>query len=83
VKKRNHELKPVLYAGLSLLIITSATSSWFTGEHKNLPTAGKQALLDVARVFRDESVTPSHVRALSDDKASSFVMPKKSRSAKK
>ena len=44
-------LRPRLLAGLTLAVMNAAISSWFTGEHKDLATAGKRALATVARVF--------------------------------
>lgn len=49
-----NELKPRLLAGLTLVVMNAAIASWFTGEHADLATSGKQALAAIARMYRDK-----------------------------
>jgi AcrR family transcriptional regulator len=46
-------LRPRLLASLTLAVMNAAISSRFTGEHKDLATAGKRALATVTRVFSE------------------------------
>lgn len=51
-----YSMKPRLLAGVSMIVGTAATVSWFIGEHKDLSLAAKQAFLTIAGVFSDESM---------------------------
>jgi AcrR family transcriptional regulator len=44
------QMNPRMLAGLTLLILNSAISSWFTGEQQNLDTAAKRALANLNRI---------------------------------
>lgn len=47
-------MKPRLLAGLTLAVMNSTIGAWFTEEHSDLATSGKQALATIARIFRDK-----------------------------
>lgn len=50
---KRDSLTPALLAGMTQLVINTATSSWYMGDHKDLSSAAKQAFLDLARMFGD------------------------------
>ncbi len=79
---RDH-VRPRLFAGTCLLISSVATVSWYKGEHKDLPAAAKHCFLTLARVFSDESVPSSGVRAVPSKKAPALKTPNKSRDTRK
>ena len=74
-------MRPVLLAGISQLIINTATASWFLGHDKDLTTAVEEAFVDLARLFCNEPVSlgPGSSPAV---KSSPSDVPKKSRKKK-
>jgi AcrR family transcriptional regulator len=48
-------LRPFLLAGLTQLVINASAGAWFMGEHKDLGSTTRQAFLDLAQMFADES----------------------------
>jgi AcrR family transcriptional regulator len=82
VKSRPFDLRPNLYAGISLLIINCATASWFKEEHKDVSTAAKQAFLHLGRLLGDPSDGSSEIQPVTGGKRLSSTAQKKSRSPK-
>jgi len=83
IKGREYNLKPNLFAGISLLVINSAVASWYKGEHKSLSTAAKQAFLHLERLLGDTSAVFPETQTATDGKRMSTTAPKKSRSLKR
>lgn len=78
-----YDLKPHLLAGLTLLILNSATAAWYKGEHKDIEAAAKQGLLHIAQMFSGESSSWTDVKRVQSGKKLSSKASKKSRSAGK
>ena len=75
-------LRPYLFAGISLLIISGATGSWFKGEHKNLLPAANHAFLSLTRLLGDESANSSETRTTSGGGIRGSTVSKTSRTSK-
>ena len=69
MRSRRDYLRPRLVAGMTLLILNAATSSWFQGEHKDLATAEKQAFRNLTQLLCDESMTSSSTDRVLGNKA--------------
>ncbi|HEV2486563.1 MAG TPA: TetR family transcriptional regulator [Terracidiphilus sp.] len=63
-------LRPFLLAGMTQLIVNAATGSWFMGEYKDPSSAAKEAFLELARVFGDETALLPVLEAATAGKAS-------------
>jgi len=72
-----HSMKPRLLAGVSMIVGTAATVSWFLGEYKDLSVAAKQAILTLAGVFSCESISSLEPKAAVAIKKHAARAPKK------
>lgn len=81
--KSRYSSKSLLLAGMSVLLMNSATASWYVGEHKDIAAAAKYGFLSLAEIFCDESAAPSGLPAAPGNKARSSNAPKKAQNRKK
>jgi|HubBroStandDraft_6_1064221.scaffolds.fasta_scaffold3702224_1 hypothetical protein len=48
------DLNPRLLASMTLSILSTTLLSWFIGEYADLPTAARQVLANVTRIFGEK-----------------------------
>lgn len=75
--KSRYNVRPILLAGMSQLLINAATASWFMGEHKDITAAAKQGFLSLTEIFCQGSSASSDVPAALRNKARASNAPKK------
>jgi AcrR family transcriptional regulator len=80
---RREYMAPRLLAGLSQLIMNTATASWYMGEYKDISTGADKAILFLKDVFCDESAASLAVEAAPASKTATRSAPKKHPKKKK
>jgi len=81
--KSRYNVRPVLLAGLSQLLINAATASWFMEEHKNIIAAAQHGFLSLTEIFCDEPAVTSDAFAAPIKKVRALKAPPKPRNRKK
>ena len=78
-----YNMKQILLAGMSQLLVNAAIAPWFMGEQKDLLAAAKHGFFSLTEMFSDESAASSGIVVAPGNNAPSSRAPKKSRRAKK
>lgn len=81
--KSRYNVRPILLAGMSQLLINAATASWFMGEHKDITAAAKHGFLSLTEIFCQGSSAWSEVPATSGNKVRASKAPKRALNRKK
>jgi len=81
--KSRYNVRPVLLAGMSQLLINAATASWFMGEHKDIAAAAKHGFQSLTEIFCHGSSASPDMPATSGNKALASNGPKKAPIKKK
>jgi len=80
--KSRYNVRPIILAGVTQLLINCATASWFMGEHKDITAAAEHGFLSLTEIFCDGSAALADPIAASGKKVRTSKAPKKVRSRK-
>ena len=80
--KSKYNVRPILLAGMTQLLVNAATASWFMGEDKDIFAAAKHGFLSLNEIFCGGATASSNAAVATSNKARVSNAPKKTRNKK-